>query len=442
MTDTAMLSGWGRHRAPGREIVAEDLERGSADATLSRGLGRSYGDSSLPATPDTVVINTTRADRILSFDRKTGRFVAEAGLCLSELNRLFLPQGWFTPVSPGTKFVTLGGMVASDVHGKNQHSAGNFGHHVTRLKMRVADGGIVECTPDQHSDLFKATIGGMGLTGHILEVEFTLKRISSPWIWQRDERVENLNAFLEALERAAPDWPYTAGWIDCLSKGRSMGRGVLTCGRWAEPNQAPAQPPNQQRFRPTMPIDLPAWVLNPLSIRAFNTLYFRRQFKQVREGIAHPDSCFYPLDAIRHWNRMYGKRGFTQYQCVLPRESGPDATRRVLELLTQRGGASFLCVIKDFGRHGVGVLSFTRPGITLALDIPVRDDTQSLIDALNEQVIKEGGRIYLTKDSFTRAEHFRVMETRLAEFERIRDKWDPQRRFKSAQSVRLFGDSP
>ena len=424
----------------GREVRLEDLEVATKLAFLSRGLGRSYGDSSLPPTDAPDVVNTTRADRILAFDRRTGRFRAEAGFTLHELNRLFLPRGFFTPVSPGTKFVTLGGMVAADVHGKNQHQDGNFGHHVRAIRMRVADGRVVECSPTEHPELFKATLGGMGLTGHILEVEFTLKQVPSSWIWQENRRISNIDEFQEALEESATQWPYTVGWIDCLSGGASMGRGILTCGRWADAENAPPPPSTAIRYRPAVPFDFPSWVLNPLTIRVFNALYYRKQFRKVTSGYVHPDSFFYPLDAIRSWNRIYGKRGFTQYQCVLPRTAGRDSARRVLEVLTTLGGASFLCVIKDFGRDSLGTISFPEPGITLALDIPIRDNTQAMIDAFNEQVIKEGGRIYMAKDSFTTREDFAKMDPRLAEFERVRDQWDKDRRFRSAQSVRILGD--
>ncbi|MDH4281777.1 MAG: FAD-binding oxidoreductase [Myxococcales bacterium] len=434
------LFGWGRHSAPGRERVGEDLERMSADAHLSRGLGRSYGDASLPPGDQPDVLNTRFADRILGFDEDTALFRAESGLALSELNRLLMPRGFFTPVSPGTKFVTLGGMVAADVHGKNQHKDGNFGHHVTSLKMRVADGRVLECSPEQHEDLFRATIGGMGLTGHILEVELVMHRIPSQWIWQESRRIHDIDEFQEALEAAAPEWPYTMGWIDGLARGRNMGRGILMTGQWADAARAPVRAP-RERFRPGLRFDWPSWVLNPVTIRLFNELYYRKQWRLRSSGIVDHESFYYPLDAIRSWNRMYGRRGFTQYQCVLPREAGRGSARRVLEILTARGGASFLCVIKDFGRESRGLLSFPRPGITLALDIAVRDDTQQLVDALNEQVLDEGGRIYLAKDSFTRREHFEAMEgSRLDEFRAVRDRWDPKRRFRSAQSVRLLGD--
>jgi FAD/FMN-containing dehydrogenase len=438
-----MLSGWGRAPVvPGREVRSEDLARATSGLPLSRGLGRSYGDSSLPAHGDLAVASTTLADRILSFDEQSGVLRAEAGLALQELYRLFLPRGWFVPVTPGTQFVTLGGMVASDVHGKNHHRDGCFGAHVTELVLRVADGRIVTCSPTVERDLFRATVGGMGLTGHILEVAFRMVRVPSPWIATESVRVHDIDEFIAGLKQAGADgWPMTMGWIDCLSRGRRMGRGILMKGRWADPAEAPRRPPRPKR-RITIPFDFPAFVLGPLTVRAFNTALYWQHLRRRRRAIVHPESFFYPLDILRAWNRMYGRRGLTQHQCVLPNEAGPGAARRFLEVLVSRGGASFLCVIKDCGPEGVGMLSFPRPGISIALDIAVRPETQALIDALNECVIKEGGRIYLAKDAFTRADHYQAMDPRVAEFQRVRRLWDPEGRLRSAQSERLLGDGP
>lgn len=436
------FAGWGRCPVvEGLEIKSENLRQGTENASLCRGLGRSYGDSSLPAGHDRLVLNTTLADRILAFDPGSGIFSAEAGLSLLELNRLLLRRGWFVPVSPGTQFVTLGGMVASDVHGKNHHIDGCFGEHLRSLKLRVADGRIIECSDRQEPELFRATIGGMGLTGHILEVEFQLRRIPSPWIWGESQRIPDLDAMVAGLKEAAGAWPMTVGWVDCLARGRKLGRGILMKGRWAEGNEAPDQPPKlKRRFR--VPFQFPGFVLCKPSMKAFNLLYYHKHFKRIRRGIEHPDSFFYPLDALDDWNLIYGKRGFTQYQCVLPHAEDNGPARRLLELFTSGGGRAFLCVIKDCGPEGKGMLSFPRPGISIAMDFPVHPrKTQPLVDRLNELVIAEGGRIYLTKDALTRAEHFRAMEPRLEAFNAVRRKWDPQAKLRSAQSVRLLGDA-
>lgn len=435
------LSGWGRQPAPGRELFTEDLERTTLGAALSRGLGRSYGDSSLPARASDKVVCTTHADRILSFDSTTGVLRAEAGLSLIEINRLFMPRGFFTPVTPGTQYVTLGGMVASDVHGKNHHVDGCFGAHVTYLKLRLADDSIVTASPTENTDLFDGTLGGMGLLGHILEVEFTLRPIPSQWIQMESERVGSINDFLSALNTAAPQWPMTMGWIDCLTRGDSMGRGILMAGRWAPANESTKTPPKTPP-KLTMPVDLPDWALNPLTASLFNTLYYWKHLARRQTRLVAPGPFFYPLDAILEWNRAYGPRGFTQYQCVLPRAAGPEAVRDFMKTLTALGAASPLCVIKDCGPEGRGILSFPMAGTSIAVDMAVSADIQSVVDRLNAFVIETGGRIYLTKDRFTRPEHFRQMEPRLDTFFALRDKYDPRRELRSAQSVRLFGDRP
>jgi FAD/FMN-containing dehydrogenase len=353
--------------------------------------------------------------------------------------RVFLKRKWFPPVSPGTQFVTLGGMVAADVHGKNHHVAGTLGAHVHELLVRVADGRIVRCSPSVEPDLFWATIGGMGLTGHILEVSFRMQRIPSPWILEERRRFRDLDALIEALKSSAKEWPFTVGWIDGMTRGRSLGRGIVSRGRWAEPSEAPKHPPAPLR-RLRVPFDLPNWVLNKWTIRAFNAAIFHGHFFS-RTRVIHPEHFWYPLDKILEWNRIYGSRGFTQYQCVLPDAAGPSAARRFLEVLTREGGAdSFLTVIKDCSSEGKGMLSFPRPGISIALDIAVRPATQRIVDRLNEAVIAEGGRIYLAKDSFTRPEHFQAMEPRLPKWSAVRRRWDPELRIRSAQSVRVLGD--
>jgi FAD/FMN-containing dehydrogenase len=422
---------------PARERRSEDLRALTRGMPISRGLGRSYGDSSLPPPSRPLAANTTLGDRILAFDPATGLTRTEAGLSLVDLHRVLLPRGFFTPVSPGTQFVTMGGCVAADVHGKNHHVAGCFGAHVTELTLAVADGRVMTCSPTVERDLFRATVGGMGLTGHILEVEFRMQRVPSAWIDQEVERVPNIDAFVEGLDRAAREWPFTMGWIDCLKRGAGMGRGLVIKGRWAQ--DAPAALPPEPR-RPSVPFELPEFALSRLSIRAFNEVIYRLT-RAGRSRVGY-QTFWYPLDAIGHWNRMYGRRGFTQYQCVIPRSAGRAAVRHFLDLLVERGGASFLCVIKDCGEEGVGLLSFPRPGTSIALDIAIRPDTQSLVDALNARLIDLGGRVYLAKDTFTRADDFRRMEPRLPEWQEIRRRWDPNLVFRSAQSVRLLGDPP
>ncbi|HEX9800107.1 MAG TPA: FAD-binding oxidoreductase, partial [Thermoanaerobaculia bacterium] len=377
--------------------------------------------------------------RLLDFDPATRLLRAEAGLALADLVWLLLPRRLFPPVVPGTQFVTLGGMVAADVHGKNHHVDGTFGRHVEALALLTAGGERVRCSRDEHADLFRATLGGMGLTGHILEVEFRVVPIPTPWIVQETESVRDIDEFLAALAAAARDWPFTVGWIDCLARGARLGRGVLFRGRWAEPAEAPASVP-RPLDGPAVPFEFPSWALNDFSVRLFNAVYAGVHARRGRRKVVHPQRFFWPLDGVRSWNRIYGRRGFTQFQCVLPERERPGATRRLLAAAADRGGASFLCVVKDCGAEGEGLLSFPRPGVSVALDLPRRAETQQLVEVLAELVIAEGGRVYLAKDSFLRADQLARMEPRLAEFLRVRARWDPGRRLRSAQSVRLLGD--
>jgi FAD/FMN-containing dehydrogenase len=326
-------------------------------------------------------------------------------------------------------------MVAADVHGKNHHREGCFGEHVVSITLRVADGRIISCSPAREAELFRATIGGMGLTGHILSVAVRLARVSSPWILQETTAVSGIEAFVTELRAASATWPMTAGWIDCVARGRSLGRGILFRGRWAEPHEAPSTFPSLHSLI-DVPITAPPGLLRPATVRAFNAAYYWKQSRAAGRSTVHPQSFFYPLDVVGSWNRLYGPRGFVQYQCVLPYGGG---VVRFLELVASRANASFLCVIKDCGPEGTGMLSFPRPGISIALDIPFTAATQPQIDEMNELVIAEGGRIYLAKDALTRAEHYRAMDPRVDTFLAVRRAWDPAGRVRSALSVRLFG---
>lgn len=435
------LSGWGCHPVvQGYEISGEDLEAITRTVVLTRGLGRSYGDAALPPPGGHPVAVSTRADRILAFDPATGILRAEAGLSLAGLNRAFLRRGWFPPASPGTQFVTLGGLVAADVHGKSHHREGCFGEHVTGLKMRVGDGRVLEVREASEPELFRATLGGMGLTGHILEVEFRMQRITSPWIWAESERFEDLGALIAALGEAGASWPYTVAWVDLLGGGAVRGRGILEKGRWAERSEAPAgHPPAKRSF--SVPLTCPDWLLSSRVVTPLNAVRYWLQGPRVKRGIVHPASFFYPLDSLGNWNRLYGSRGFTQYQAVLPWRSGACAYERVLGAAERMGATPFLCVLKDFSDEGRGSLSFPKPGLSIVLDMPIREHhTQAVVDAVNDVVAGEGGRVYLAKDALTRAEHFRAMEPRLDHWLEVRRKWDPRGAIRSALSVRLFGD--
>jgi FAD/FMN-containing dehydrogenase len=271
-------------------------------------------------------------------------------------------------------------------------------------------------------------------------VELDLERVPSPWILQASERVGSLDALLAGLREASAAWPFSMAWADVLAPGARLGRGIVIAGRWAEASEAPASFP-RRRFTPTLPFDLPGSVWSRPAMRVFDELWYRRHPRGRRERIVAPGPFFHPLDGVRAWNRAYGRRGMTQYQAVLPRESSDTGMRRLFEILAGSGEGTFLCVVKDFGREGRGLLSFPRPGLTLSVDVPVRGArTQALVDRLNEVVVEAGGRVYLAKDAFTRPEHFRAMEKRLGAFLEVKHKWDPEGRLASAQSVRLFGD--
>ena len=436
------IFGWGRYpRMEAHEVRDEDLERASRGGALFRGLGRSYGDASLPARSGGEVVSTTRADRVLAFDPTTGVLRAEAGLSLVELTRVFLPRGFAAPVFPGTGFVTLGGMVAADVHGKNHHSAGTFGRHVRQLRMRVADGRVLEVSDTNEPELFLATQGGMGLTGQILEVELQLRRISSGWLRAESRAYPDIDALVGALRESSQRSPYTMTWSDTTARGAALGRGILITGDWVEPGDAPTKLP-RQRTPVEMPLDLPSGVIGAWSLPLMNAAYFHLQ-RRSRVSVQGPRAFFHPLDGIGHWNRAYGKRGFVQYQCVVPIDRDSGIVRRLFEILVRKGGASFVSVVKDFGAEGRGLLSFPRPGITISLDLPMRGaKTQAVVDRMNDEVAAAGGRIYLAKDALTRAEHFRAMEPRLALWNEVRRKWDPEAKLKSALSVRLLGDDP
>lgn len=422
------------------ERVSEDFEAATRGVVLSRGLGRSYGDASLPGASGEAVASSRRANRLLAFDPETGVLRAEAGLSLRDLHRIFLKRGFASPVSPGTQYVTLGGMVASDVHGGNHHVAGTFGEHVRSLRMRVADGRVLEVNERSEPELFRATLGGMGLTGHVLEVEVQLERIPSAWIYQESKRVHDIDDLVETLLDASKEWPLTKCWFDSTKRGPSLGRGIAIVGRWAQQDEAPPEPPVLAE-RLAVP-ELPFGVVNTLSVSIFNTLWYHSQRKGLVKAVVHPQAFYWPLDGVLHWNRLYGRRGFAQYQCVLPIERDTRVVRRFLAAMTRRGCPSPVSVIKDCGAEGRGMLSFPKPGISIAIDVPMRGaKTQALVDSLNEIVLEAGGRIYLSKDVLTRAEHFRAMETRLAAFDAVRRKWDPERKLRSALSVRLLGDA-
>jgi decaprenylphospho-beta-D-ribofuranose 2-oxidase len=438
MSPRSLIAGWGRSPVVDAQVVAaEDLERATRGAALSRGLGRAYGDAALPAPgADHKVVRTPLADRILAFDPATGVLRAEAGLSLRDLMRVFLTRGWFTPVSTGTQYVTLGGMIAADVHGKNHHVHGTIGNFVQKLRIRVGTGDVLECSRTEHPDLFVATLGGMGLTGHVLEVELRLEKLPSPWIHEQTERFGSLAEVFSALGQASATSPMTVAWVDTSAPGPALGRGVVMRGRWAPASEAPPEPP-RPRAAIAVPNVFPSGVMNRWSVQALNAGYYAFHGAAPHDHLVNPEAYFYLLDMLTEWNRGYGKRGFTQIQCVLPRDGA--VHEAYLRRFQDLGGCSFVTVFKDCGPVGEGLLSFPQEGTSLALDIPITSGTPALARELHAFVIDHGGRIYLAKDSYATPGEIRAMYPRLDAFLSVRETYDPDRTIGSALSKRLFG---
>lgn len=386
---------------------------------LAYGNGRSYGDSCL--NDGGLLLAMRGLDRFIDFDPASGVLRCEAGVLLADILQLAVPQGWFLPVTPGTRFVTVGGAIANDVHGKNHHRAGTFGRHVRQFELLRSDGTRRRCTPGENADWFGATIGGLGLTGVIVWAEFSLRRIPGPMIDLETLRFDRLDDFFALSRVSDRDYEYTVAWIDCLARGRSLGR-----GRFMRANHTLAlgkRPANTPARRPGLPFTPPRSLVNGFSLRPFNGLYYRRGHARQRSAV-HYQPFFYPLDAIPGWNRMYGPHGFMQYQCVVPPPAAADAIREILERISASGTGSFLSVLKCFGDVvSPGWLSFPRPGVTLALDFPNRGvATHRLLDDLDQVVEAVGGAVYPAKDARMSAYSFQHY---FPQWERLLDYVDP-----------------
>jgi L-gulonolactone oxidase len=395
---------------------ADQLLR-SAKPAIGHGLGRSYGDVGLNSGG--TLIRTARLDRVIAADWSTGVFRAEAGMSLDALLQLSVPRGWFVPVTPGTKFVTLGGAVANDVHGKNHEGAGTFGCHVRALGLLRSDGAEHELGPDRGDPpLWAATIGGLGLTGLILWVELQLTPIRSAFFDAEVLRLKGLDDFFRASEESR-DWPYTVAWVDCLAKGAGLGRGLYTRGRFSDEGGLLL---HKQKRALKVPLDAPAALLSSPTVRLFNLAYGGRPGVEGSRRI-HYDPFLYPLDGIHDWNRLYGRPGFFQHQSVIPMAQAPDALRKLLELTSSRNQGSFLVVLKLFGaKKSPGILSFPTEGATFALDLPNRGEpTRKLLDAMTDVVMEAGGRLYPAKDATMSAETFQAGYPRWREVEAQRD---------------------
>lgn len=387
----------------------------SAAPGLAHGMGRSYGDVCL--NTNGTLWHTTGLDHFIAFDECSGRLSCEAGVLLGEIQRLAIPRGWILPVTPGTKFVTVGGAIANDVHGKNHHARGSFGDHVRRLTLIRTDGEVINCGPDERSDWFFATVGGMGLTGLVARAEIQLMRVCGPWLATETQPYSCLDEFFRLADSSEAGWEYTVAWIDCITN--SDGRGLFTRANSSRVNdyEEPQKRPLKMHISP------PVSLVHGVSMRAFNMAYFHSKRRIPTQGIAHYERFFYPLDNILDWNRMYGPKGFFQYQSVVPREVGQDALKAMLKEIVKSGEGSFLAVLKTFGgRESGGMLSFPRMGVTLALDFPNRGErTHKLFERLDSIVLEAKGRLYMAKDARMSREMFEVSYPRMSEFMRYRD---------------------
>jgi FAD/FMN-containing dehydrogenase len=401
----ADIESWGRYpratQRVARIVSRDDALPAISGLMLPHGLGRSYGDSCL--NPGGTLLATRGLARFIAFDPATGVLRCEAGTSLAEILDLVVPQGWFVAVTPGTRFVTVGGAIANDVHGKNHHVAGSFGHHVRAFELLRSDGVRMECTPESNVDWFDATIGGLGLTGLITWAEIQLRRIPGPAVEVESLKFGRLDDFFEHSSRSAATHEYTVAWIDCLAQGASLGRGHFLR---ADHVPATALPPRRIL---SMPFTPPVSLVNRLTLRPFNALYYHRQRGPRRWSTQHYLPYFYPLDGIAQWNRMYGPRGFLQHQCVVPPENARDAIAAMLGEIGRSGRGSFLAVLKEFGdRPSRGWLSFPRRGTTLALDFPnAGPDLFALLDRLDAIVASARGAIYPAKDARMSAASFR-----------------------------------
>jgi FAD/FMN-containing dehydrogenase len=427
------ISSWGRlSQSEHQLLVLSDRDNAIRSIThnqpgLVYGNGRSYGDVCL--NPDGVLWKTTGLNHFIQFDCERGILECESGLLLSDIQRVFVPQGWMLPVTPGTQMATVGGAIANDVHGKNHHMLGSFGDHVLSIKLLRTNGEIIECGPNLHREWFGATVGGLGLTGVILSVNLQLRPVHGAWIESETIPYQNLSEFFHLADTSEAEWEYTVSWVDCLS---STSRGLFMRG-----NHVQTSVTQEVKKRVlTVPVTPPLSLVNKLSLTAFNALYFNTKKHKTGKEISHYESFFYPLDNLLEWNRMYGPKGFYQYQSVVPRESGEQAIEAMLSEIRRSGEGSFLAVLKTFGhRRSQGMLSFPMPGVTLALDFPNKGEkTLSLFNNLDAIVRAAGGRIYPAKDARMPRSLFEAGYPRINEFLPYRDAG-----ISSSMSRRLLG---
>ena len=440
---TSDLSGWGRY--PIRECRVATLRReeqlaewSQTRTLIARGNGRAYGDAAL--NPE-LTLSMLAMDRLLAFDSSCGALTCEAGVLLSDLLRVYTPRGWFPPVVPGTADVTVGGMIAADVHGKNHHRDGSFGAHVESFRLATRNGDVQTCSREENPDLFRATLGGMGLTGVVLSARFRMCRIESEHVRSETVNTPDLDATMATLEES-DDWRYSVAWIDGSAKCGNLGRGLVSRGDFATRDELSGQASAyRSHSRASRQLPIPALLsgaLNPVSVRLFDTLYNRVGHFPNGPRLVHHASFFFPLDRLERWNRLYGRRGFVQYQCVLPVSQSSRGLRAILERVVESGHIAYLAVLKLLGPQGEGMLSFPLPGYTLALDFPMRPGTLELLDSLDEITTVHGGRVYLAKDARCRPDRVQEGYPHLPMFFEVRRRaTSGTREFSSVMSRRL-----
>jgi decaprenylphospho-beta-D-ribofuranose 2-oxidase len=410
----------------------------SAADLIPRGLGRCYGDSSLSSH----IISTLKYNRFLEFDQHHGILHCQSGLSFAEILDVIVPAGWFLPVTPGTKFVTVGGAIAADVHGKNHHGEGSFSKHVIELQLLAPSGLTHSCSRTENADIFWATCGGMGLTGIILEARFKLKKIETAYIVEERSKATNVDELFRLFESSS-NFTYSVAWIDCLAQGKSLGRGIMLNGEHAltrdlqKPKQVQSPLALPKKGKLSIPFNLPSFTINPLTVKAFNTLYYSKAKRGQHRHVIDYETYFYPLDTIHHWNRVYGRKGFVQYQFAMPPSTSYEGVVRILKATSQARMPSFVSVLKTFGDCETGMIGFPMEGYMLALDFPITKFLFPFLDRLDEIVAECGGRLYLTKDSRMKPEMFRQGYPRLQEFLGVKLKVDGDKHFQSLQSKRL-----
>lgn len=442
------LSGWGRYplqecypqRPEKISTVLNLIKNKDVNSALARGMGRSYGDASLNSEGITILMQ--RLNRMLAFDQEKGILKCEAGVILKEILDVFIGKGWFLAVTPGTKFVTVGGAIAFDVHGKNHHIDGSFCNFVSSFKLILANGDTINCSREENSDIFWATVGGMGLTGVILEAELQLIPIETAYIDQHNIKAKNLTETFAIFDEYEPKYKYSVAWIDCLARGTALGRSIVMFGNHAKiadlpqsKSENPLDIPAKKRLK--VPFDLPSKILNRYTMSAFNSLYYHKSLSKETNTIVDYDSFFYPLDFLWDWNRMYGKKGFIQYQCVLPTEVSKEGLVKILTLCGDQGWGSFLAVLKRFGSQE-GWLSFPLPGYTLTLDMPVKKGLWEFLNLLDQVVLEYGGRVYLAKDARLNGDNFLKMYPQFQQWLEVKQKIDPHNYFNSTLSQRIM----